>query len=479
MQASFLTRWFSDHAVKAICWTLIHSLWIGMICALFAGLLISYTRKSTANLRYRALCTLLVLFVMSMGLTYYFQVSTPGVKTQVINTGNFEIKQTDTTTIDCWAALPMQGIINQGVDFLNQHMNTIFLVWLLFFILKSLGMAGGLFYILRIRNFRIHLVAEEFEHKITMFSSQIGIRQTVCLMQSELVKMPVTVGWLKPVILLPMGIILQLPAEQLESILWHELAHIRRRDYLVNILQELVETVFFFNPGLLWLSSLIRAEREACCDDIVLSRIKQKASYMEALLAFLNGDNSPGPLAMGIGWGNQLRDRLKRMVNQENKRLAGTEKVILVTGLALLLAFTTLSNANPLFAVSMHRLPRSEEGNDSTNRTREKHTIALTDTAVHFSDSSYRQGRSNRIINEMRSEDKNGKKYHLVIDGNKLLAMDINGEKVKDNDLPKFEYLIRLLREKQKAYAAVLTAKLKVSNKLGNQRYIDSLLPKP
>jgi bla regulator protein BlaR1 len=475
MEISFLNQWFSDHQIKAICWTLIHSLWIGIISALLAGLLITFTRKSNAHIRYSALCGILVLFVMAIGLTYYFQIRTTDARTPVINTGNINFKHPDVVTINHVGALPQQGIVSQAVGFLNQNMNIIFLVWLFLFILKSLKMVGGLLYIRRIRHYRVHSVAEEFKHKIDMFSSQIGIRQTVRLVQSELVKVPVTVGWLKPVILLPMGIILQLPANQLESILWHELAHIRRRDFLVNILQGLVETVFFFNPGLLWLSSLIRAEREACCDDIVLSRIKHKANYMEALLAFVSGDNSRALLAMGIGSGSQLRDRLKRMVNQENKRLGVTEKVVLVTGLALLLAFTTLSNDNPVIAARMHRLP----GDDRTHKAREKDTIALTDTAVHFSDSSFRQSGSDSIINEIRSEDKNGKKYHLVIAGNKLLAMDINGEKVKDNDLPKFEYMIRLFREQEKAYAAVLAAKFKAGNELGKQRYLDSLFRKP
>jgi hypothetical protein len=134
---------------------------------------------------------------------------------------------------------------------------------------------------------------------------------------------------------------------------------------------------------------------------------------------------------------------------------------------------------NSVIATPMHRLPKAQRVNDSSPGAREKHTIALTDTAVHFSDTSFRQSGSDSIINEIRSEDKNGKKYHLVIAGNKLLAMDINGEKVKDNDLPKFEYMIGMFQEQEKAYAAVLAAKFKTGNERGKQRYIDSLLRTP
>src|SRR6202012_662368 len=233
----------------------------------------------------------------------------------------------------------------------------------------SLKMAGGLLYIQRIRNYKVHEVSQEFKHKIEMFSDQIGIRRTVRLVQSELVKVPVAVGWLKPVILLPMGILLQLTTEQLESILWHELAHIRRRDYLVNILQGLVETVFFFNPGLLWLSSLIRAEREACCDDIVLSRTNRKANYLEALLAFGNEDNSRMPLAMSIGSGNELRDRLKRMIDKENKRLNIAEKVVLVAGLVVLSAFTTMPKTTIRAAKNLVKVMSKKPGHKGASKS--------------------------------------------------------------------------------------------------------------
>ena len=99
-----------------------------------------------------------------------------------------------------------------------------------------------------------------------------------------------------------------------------------------------------------------------------------------------------------------------------------------------------------------------------------KDTITLNDTTVHFTSTSSKRSGSDSTINDITSEDKNGKKYHLVIAGDKLLAMDINGEKVKDNDLPKFKYMIRLFREQEKAYAAVLAAKFKAGNETATIR---------
>ncbi|HEY9000282.1 MAG TPA: M56 family metallopeptidase [Mucilaginibacter sp.] len=458
---TFWAPYISDHTIHAICWTLIHSLWIGLVIALLAGLVITITRKSDAAFRYNLLCGILILFTVSVCITFCIEIWTP-----VVEQGAFHATQTihapGGLNIIVPATKPHISFVSRIVILLNEYSTAIFMVWLLLFVLKSMKMAGGLLYIQRIRNYRVHEVSEEFKHKIEHFAGQIGIRQAVRLVQSELVKVPVAVGWLKPMILLPMGIILQLSPEQLESILWHELAHIRRRDYLVNILQGIVETVFFFNPGLLWLSSLIRAEREACCDDIVLSRTNRKANYLEALLSFGYEDNSRASLAMGIGSGNQLRDRLKRMVSQENKRLSVIEKIVLAAGLVVLSAFTTISKDNPVIKnlvvkftnksgkvitktmpVSMHRLPESQRVNDSKPGARTKDTITVKDTSIRFTSILFKNSDADPTNNDIRAMDEKGNKYHFIVVADKIASMEINDEEVADNKLPEYNYMLR------------------------------------
>jgi len=459
MEASFLTQWFSDHEIKAICWTLIHSLWIGMIIALLAGIIISLTRKSAAALRYRLLCVVLVLFVIAIGITYSIELHSNPATPITTGATKLLITITDATSIHQGATVQNQNMIERAREFLNQNMSIIFLVWALFFVLKSLKMVSGLLYIQRIRNYKVHAVAEEFKHKIEMFSRQIGIRQTVCLVQSELVKVPVAIGWLKPLILLPMGIILQLPAEQLDSILWHELAHIRRRDYLVNILQGLVETVFFFNPGLLWLSSLIRAEREACCDDIVLSRMNRKANYLEALLSFGYENNSRTALAMSIGSGNQLRDRLKRMINQENKRLNMAEKIVLAAGLILLVAFTTLPKTAQAVRYLSHLMTKKPVAGAISKPLNppppplpnpplppfKKMQQLRNDTTVRFTSVLFKHSDADWANNDISAKDDKGNVYHFIVADGKITSMELNGVKVDESKLPDYEYTLQLI----------------------------------
>ena len=477
METPLLNQWFSGDEIKAICWTLIHSLWIGLIIALLTGVAIMLTRKSTAGLRYNLLCSILVLFVLSVGITFFLQIKSVSHELPMINSPKIAQGLAGNVIVYYADNRGHSGFVNNAVSFLNQNINVIFLVWLLFFMLKSLKMVSGLLYIQRIRNYKVHAVAEEFKHKIEMFSSQIGIRRAVCLVQSELVKVPVAIGWLKPVILLPMGIILQLSTEQLDSILWHELAHIRRRDYLVNILQGLVETAFFFNPGLLWLSSLIRAEREACCDDMVLSRMNRKANYLEALLSFGFGEFKQAGFAMSIGGSSQLRHRLKRMISQENKRLSVVEKSVLAAGLVLLSAFSTISNDNPIIkhltvkftgksgktvtktmTVSMPHLPKGRRVNDANPGGRGRDTIIVTDTSIRFTSVLFKNSDADWANNDISAKDDKGNVYHFIVADGKIDSMELNGAKVEKSKLPDYEYtlqsIISQLMEKRRVRGA-------------------------
>ena len=93
------------------------------------------------------------------------------------------------------------------------------------------------------------------------------------------------IGWLRPVILFPASALTGLSAEQLEALLAHELAHIRRYDYLVNLLQTTVETLFFYHPAVWWVSAQVRQEREHCCDDLAVAACGDVLTYARALTA--------------------------------------------------------------------------------------------------------------------------------------------------------------------------------------------------
>jgi hypothetical protein len=158
----------------------------------------------------------------------------------------------------------------------------------------------------------------------------------VSVLRSSLAKTPLVVGYLRPVLLIPVAMVAQLPLAELEAILAHELAHVRRHDFLVNLWQTLLETVFFYHPAVWSLSHRLRAEREHCCDDIALSVVGDPVCYGRALL-HVEELRGPEPLlALGAG-GASLRGRILRLFGRPTPptSAAGLMAGVLLPGVAL------------------------------------------------------------------------------------------------------------------------------------------------
>jgi beta-lactamase regulating signal transducer with metallopeptidase domain len=173
----------------------------------------------------------------------------------------------------------------------------------------------------------------------------MGITSAIQIMESGIAKVPMVIGHLKPLILVPLGMLASLPQAELEAILIHELAHIRRKDYLVNILQSLLEIIFFFNPAVLWTSSLIKREREHCCDDIAIATASSKVIYIKALVACQEYMHEQPAYAMALnGEKKHLLSRVKRLAVNDRKPITYVEKSILATCiLTVALVITFLS----------------------------------------------------------------------------------------------------------------------------------------
>ncbi len=382
MGTKLITSLIPNDIARAIAWTLVNSLWIGLLFAAAAGLIVTLSKRSSARLRYHLLCAALMGFVATMIfiLLHEISVNTSGPATEV-----------PTAFGPIQAMVQQSGIARQLIAFLNQQSVIIFLIWGVFFILKSIQLTGGIFYIHKIRTRNIIAVPAQWQQKLAAFCTKISISRPVTLLQSELVNAPVAIGWLKPVILVPVGMLCQLSAGQVESILLHELAHIRRQDFLVNIMQGIIEAVFFFNPALLWLSAIIREEREACCDDMVLAHISRKSDYLEALLA-MGSNTGKVNLAMSLASGkNQLKNRLKRMICRENQRLSVREIFSLLLGVIFITAFTILPKAEaniqqhiatPVVKGNYLKMAGYNQQRTSAKRTTAQRKKKLTDQEV-------------------------------------------------------------------------------------------------
>jgi bla regulator protein BlaR1 len=155
---------------------------------------------------------------------------------------------------------------------------------------------------------------------VQKISAQLGIGKKVIVYLSQLVKSPVTVGYLKPIILLPVASMNHLSTQQVEAILLHELSHIRRYDYLVNFMISIISTFLYFNPFMKQFMKTIEEERENCCDQLVLQFGYDKVGYASALLMLEKMSAMQHVLALGATGKNYLLSRIENIVGMEKKK---------------------------------------------------------------------------------------------------------------------------------------------------------------
>jgi beta-lactamase regulating signal transducer with metallopeptidase domain len=171
---------------------------------------------------------------------------------------------------------------------------------------------------------------------------RLGVTAPVDLLCSAQAGVPMVIGWLKPVVLVPAGLLAGLTPHQLEAVLAHELAHIRRHDYLVNLLQNVVETFFFYHPAVWWVSRQIRTEREHCCDDLAAAFCGSTLDYARALTALAELRHTSGVFGLAAT-GGSLVNRIARLagVGNAEPRLGWPFPLLVLTSAAAIGLFAT------------------------------------------------------------------------------------------------------------------------------------------
>ncbi|HZI73051.1 MAG TPA: M56 family metallopeptidase, partial [Gemmatimonadales bacterium] len=204
-----------------------------------------------------------------------------------------------------------------------------------------LRLLGGWIRAVRLRSRFVRPASAEWQQAFDRLKTRIRVSLPVRLVVSSLVQAPAVVGWLRPVVLMPVGALTGLPLDHIEALLLHELAHIRRHDYLVNVLQSMVETLLFYHPAVWWISGHIRTERELCCDDAAVSVTGDVLTYARAL-AGLESARPTNLNPVMAASGGSLAHRIARLLGQSRpvpRTLAGPA----IVTVAMLLAVTALA----------------------------------------------------------------------------------------------------------------------------------------
>jgi bla regulator protein BlaR1 len=338
--------------IQVICWVLIHSLWQGAVLAVAAGCILAGTRRSAAAVRYRLLGGSLFLFLATCGLTFLYELYLAGEMGGFGEPGN-------AAAADALAA--GSGILRR---YCEANAGWIVCAWFVLAAVKAVRMAGSWGYVHAISRHGHTEAPEQWVRLVARWATALGIRRRVRLLESRLVKAPMIVGHLKPVIFIPLGLINHLPPDEIESVLLHELAHIRRHDYLVNLMQQLSECIFFFNPGLLWVSSLLREERENCCDDIAIAQTGDRVRLVRALVRIKEHSMGVAAVAFRPGGKRQLLRRVLRIAQQRNQGLNGGERFFLSTSCLVLLLLLLLVHRVGSGVVAESRLAAQGQAKD-------------------------------------------------------------------------------------------------------------------
>ncbi|NKB66401.1 MAG: M48 family metalloprotease [Candidatus Latescibacteria bacterium] len=323
--ANYLT---SSPFATALGWTLIHFIWQGALVA--GGLLVlrPWWRHSSQS-RYNAYVlalALMSLLPLATGLFCYAAAIQPIAVEPLA--GAWTLKAENGGGNGLAAVLPELT----SVAIAPNHLPYLLLAWGLGVGLLSLRLAGGWAYCQYLKRRAAHWVAPHWQQRAERLAVRTGLKRSVRLFVSARVAVPMTIGWLRPVILLPVGLFERMPLPQIEAVLLHELAHIRRCDYLVNMLQSLVETLFFYHPAVWWLSAHIRQEREYCCDDQTVALGGDRLVYAKALTSLATG---PQPRWALSAKGGVLLQRLTRLVDPEARRPDSLGRSDLLAGLLL------------------------------------------------------------------------------------------------------------------------------------------------
>lgn len=315
--------------LKALGWSLINSLWQ---MALLWVLYIVITGKDN---RFSARAKHNLALICSAAGTFWFIATLAG------SFGNQDILREGFTAIFVMAGSNFSNALLSIKNFFDLSLPYLSFIYLAILLFQTLRYFRYFLHLHNTKKSGLQKIKPSLRLFTNTVSTQMGIRRKVAVWLSSLVDSPMTIGFLKPIILIPIATVNHLTTEQVESILLHELTHIKRNDYLVNLFVTVNSMIFFFNPFSRLFQNAIKKEREHCCDDMVLQFQYKPHTYASALLSLEKTKHQHHQLAMGaVGRSNQLLlERIKRVTGHKYSVRRYSVGLICFLLLSLMLGF--------------------------------------------------------------------------------------------------------------------------------------------
>lgn len=462
--------YFNNLTIDALEFAFLQIVWKGTLISIILALLLRVLRRQSARLRYLLGLTSLLAFLMIalIDVHQYRQKQSPQrenyAEIEVIRTSSIVKAGTNQENFH-FTMIPEQVEALQMQ--LMENSNLVFIFWLIGFILFLVRYGISFYFSNRFREKSRPLEDQKMSHRVDRLAAKMHLKRKFKTAVLDSIDSPIVIGFFRPVLLIPMQLVTQLPWQQIDAVLAHELAHIRREDYMINLIQSIIESLFFFHPGMWYISSKIREERENCCDDAALAVCTKSTDYANTLLYFkeLSAQKQYSAVAFS-GSGNQMLNRIKRMLMKPKQKFDKSDKFI--AGMIMIAAIAVISLSSMQPAKSEER--SSEILKSTPGPLPSELPVLLPETVsdtIHMHHDKHYDVEDN-VVKRITKNAKTGKHEELkfVIRNGEVKALYVDGERVSEDEMPQYQDAIdetmrdlkeaeRDLREAQKEIAQI------------------------
>ncbi|NHZ79284.1 TonB family protein [Massilia sp. CCM 8695] len=291
--------------IDSIGWTLLHFTWQGLLIGCTSAAVLALMRNTRPEYRYNVACAALLACVLWPAAELTLRLQDGGASAAHLGFAEHMMAgaRADDASLAGWLQEQLLWIVG---------------FWSVCAALLSLRMAAGLAWIRHAA--RAPLAEPQWQARATRMAGAFGITRTVRLRVVENLDSPLTIGWLRPVVLVPAALMSGMPPDLLEALLAHEMGHVRRVDYLVNLGQNVAEILLFYHPAVWWISGRIRAEREQIADDLAARHLGEPRRLARALSELERLQFSSHHLAVAAN-GGDLVARVRRLLKPDRQAL--------------------------------------------------------------------------------------------------------------------------------------------------------------
>lgn len=389
-------------------WTVFHAIWQGAIIGLVFYILLTTHRFKSAKTRFNAAWTTLFIQLLTSICTFGYIWNTFAHKLEPVTNEESGIQNHFYLSVDETRAI-QSSVLEKILNLPNQYIDWVSWIWLIGVSFMTLRMMGGFSYLIWLNKVSTDPLPPEMNLFLEMKRKEAGVKKIIGKLSTQ-IQSPIVFGHFKPILLFPFALLSKLTPEQIEAVILHELAHIKRNDYILNIFQIFIEVVFYFHPVTWWLTSIIKREREHICDDEAAGKeLNQKLSYAKALLIIQENNTISGIGSLAFAKKpSEMYLRIKRIL-EPSKNVKIMEKTtlgILVLGLAIGLFW----QQKPVYA----------------NQPAFKTVLTVTTD-------TFPKGVLQINLN------KNGETWNINLKAGKIVSLKKDGNTIAESDFPKYE----------------------------------------